>query len=286
MANPYRPFGLTEITRRLNLNKATCHAILITMTQYGFLVQHPRNKSYRLGPSIVAAANSALARFPLLEYARLEFEKLSNELECGMAVTAISNRQQVLLALYGNTSSISEAFQLGLRLPNTAPIAACFAAFAPAREMEAWIERAHSGIGEFSDKLDKALRVSLIHIRSRGFEVTLRTDAEQNLIERLSVSQEHWGLNELDEHCQLYQQQLCQEHYILDEYRRDKRYLVNTLSVPIFLYDESPAMCLVAGSLRQSLSGADITHMSDRMRVTAEKVRSMALAKAERHRAP
>ncbi|MCB1845390.1 MAG: hypothetical protein KDI09_20650, partial [Halioglobus sp.] len=27
MANPHQAFGLTEMTRRLNLNKATCHAI-------------------------------------------------------------------------------------------------------------------------------------------------------------------------------------------------------------------------------------------------------------------
>ena len=55
MANPQQAFGLTEMTRRLNLNKATCHAILTTMANYGFLVQHPKTKAYRLGPSIIAA---------------------------------------------------------------------------------------------------------------------------------------------------------------------------------------------------------------------------------------
>ena len=62
MANPDQAFGLTEMTRRLNLNKATCHAILTTMSTYGFLVQHPKTKAYRLGPSIIAAGNAAFAR--------------------------------------------------------------------------------------------------------------------------------------------------------------------------------------------------------------------------------
>ncbi len=286
MANPYRPFGLTEITRRLNLNKATCHAILMTMAQYGFLVQHPRNKSYRLGPSIVAAANSALARFPLLEYARPVFEKLSSEIGCGMAVTAIANRQQVLLAYYGNTSGISEAFQLGLRLPNTAPIAACFAAFAPTNEMEAWLTRAHSGPGGYSEALDKSLRIALINIRSRGYEVTLRTEAEKVLIQRLSEPYEHWGLNQQEEHSQQYQQDLCREPYLLDKIQSDKSYPVNTLTVPIFLYDDTPAMCLVAGSLKQSLTGADIERIAQGMRASAEQVKSTALRRTQKHLPP
>lgn len=279
MANPHRPFGLTEITRQLGLNKATCHAILNTMAHYGFLVQHPRNRSYRLGPSIIAAANSALARFPLLEYARPEFEQLARELNAGMAITAIANKQQVLLALYGNTAGVSDAFQLGLRLPNTAPIAACFAAFSPARDMESWIERAHEARGTFSDSLDRMLRVALINIRARGFEVTLQTEAERELIDSLSGPHENWGLNERDEHTRKYQQRLCHEHYFLDRIQRGEHYPVNTVSVPIFLYDEFPTMCLVAGSLRKPRTGAEIEAMSERMRTYAERVRSLALDK-------
>ena len=53
MANPNQAFGLTEMTRRLNLNKATCHAILTTMSSYGYLVQHPKTRAYRLGLRVV-----------------------------------------------------------------------------------------------------------------------------------------------------------------------------------------------------------------------------------------
>ncbi len=132
MANPNQAFGLTEMTRRLNLNKATCHAILTTMANYGFLVQHPKTKAYRLGPSIIAAGNAAFAQFPVLEYARPELEGLQNDLDLGFAVTGRSKLHMVLLAMYGHASPLLASFQLGLRLPNTAPVAACFTAFSPA----------------------------------------------------------------------------------------------------------------------------------------------------------
>ena len=167
MANPQQAFGLTEMTRRLNLNKATCHAILTTMSNYGFLVQHPKTKAYRLGPSIIAAGNAAFAQFPVLEYARPELESLNSDLSMGFAVTARSKLHQVLLALYGNATPLMDSFQLGLRLPNTAPIAACFTAFSPAKQLEAWLTRAHESRGGYNERLDQKLRVSVIAIRAR-----------------------------------------------------------------------------------------------------------------------
>ena len=93
------------------------------MSNYGFLVQHPKTKAYRLGPSIIAAGHAAFAQFPVLEYARPELESLQNELNIGFAVTGRSKMHMVLLALYGQSASVKNSFQLGLRLPNTAPVA-------------------------------------------------------------------------------------------------------------------------------------------------------------------
>ncbi len=152
MANPQQAFGLTEMTRRLNLNKATCHAILTTMANYGFLVQHPKTKAYRLGPSIIAAGNAAFAQFPVLEYARPELESLQSDLDIGFAVTARSKLHLVLLALYGSATPLIDSFQLGLRLPNTAPVAACFTAFSPAKHLEEWLTRAHESRGGYNEK--------------------------------------------------------------------------------------------------------------------------------------
>lgn len=276
MANPQQAFGLTEMTRRLNLNKATCHAILTTMANYGFLVQHPKTKAYRLGPSIIAAGNAAFAQFPVLEYARPELESLQNDIDCGFAVTGRSKLHMVLLALYGRANSLINSFQLGLRLPNTAPVAACFTAFSPAKYLEAWLTRAHESRGGYNERLDQKLRVSLIAIRARGYEVTLKTRAEETLTKELSRIHNSWSLTELEEVANKYQRDACDEQCHLDRIDPKARYDVSNISVPVFVYGDVPVMCFVAGSFDKPISGARIEEIAARMQASAEKVTALA----------
>lgn len=276
MANPHQAFGLTEMTRRLSLNKATCHAILTTMANYGFLVQHPKTKAYRLGPSIIAAGNAAFAQFPVLEYARPELENLENELDIGFAVTGRSKTHMVLLALYGSASSLIDHFQLGLRLPNTAPIAACFTAWSPAKNLEAWLTRAHDARGGYDEKLDQRLRMSVISIRARGYEVTLQTRAEAALHEDLRKIQNAWNLKDLEAITEKYQHDLCDEYVHLDRIDPRARYEVSTINVPVFAYKQLPALCFSAGSFKQPLSGEEIETIAGRMLAAAERVTQMA----------
>lgn len=276
MANPTQAFGLTEMTRRLNLNKATCHAILTTMANYGFLVQHPKTKAYRLGPSIIAAGNAAFAQFPVLEYARPELESLQQDLDVGFAVTGRSKRHMVLLALYGRATPLIDSFQLGLRLPNTAPVAACFTAFSPAKQLEAWLTRAHEARGGYNEKLDQKLRVSVIAIRARGYEVTLKTKAEAALTRELGRIHNSWSLTELEDAANQYQHDLCDEYSQLDRIDPKARYEVATISVPVFVDNKLPVMCFVAGSFNKPVTGAQIEEMAARIKESADRVTALA----------
>ncbi len=276
MANPQQAFGLTEMTRRLNLNKATCHAILTTMANYGFLVQDPKTKAYRLGPSIIAAGNAAFAQFPVLEYARPELEALQNELHMGFAVTGRSKLHQVLLAMYGRAAEMIDSFQLGLRLPNTAPVAACFTAFSDAKYLEAWLTRAHDSRGGYNEKLDQKLRVSLIAIRARGFEVTLKTQAEMALRAELGRIHNSWSLTELEDVANKYQHDLCDEHFHLDRIDPKAKYNVSTITVPVFVFKQLPIMCFVAGSADKPITGAQIENIAARMKESADRITALA----------
>ena len=276
MANPHQAFGLTEMTRRLNLNKATCHAILTTMATYGFLVQHPKTKAYRLGPSIIAAGNAAFAQFPVLEYARPALESLEEDLDLGFAVTGRSKSHIVLLALYGKASALIDNFQLGLRLPNIAPIGACFTAWSPPKHLQAWLTEAHEARGEYNEKLDQQLRVSVIGIRARGYEVVLRTKAEARLHEDLKQIQENWNLADLEEVTANYHRALCEEQVHLDRIDPRARYEVSTINVPVFAQRQLPALCFAAGSFARTVTGAEIETVAERMRAAADEVAEVA----------
>ena len=276
MANPNQAFGLTEMTRRLNLNKATCHAILTTMSSYGYLVQHPKTRAYRLGPSIIAAGNAAFSQFPVLEYARPELENLEDELGVSFGVTGRTSTQLVLLALYGSAGDLIGQFQLGLRLPNSAPLGASFVAWAPAKFLEEWISRAHQARGEYHEQLDRRLRTSVISIRERGYEVILKTRAEEELHRHLEEIQSARNLKDLEEITKRYQRNVCEEQFHLDHFESSSRYPVSSINVPVFALRKLPALSFSAGSLRQSTSGAEIEHIAQCMRRAARRVTDKA----------
>lgn len=272
MANPQQAFGLTEMTRRLGLNKATCHAILTTMANYGFLVQDPQSKAYRLGPSIVAAGNAAFAQFPVLEHARPELEKLTSELRSGCAASGRTSRQIVLLSQYGSASPLHTPYQLGLRLPNVAPIGACFIAWSPAKQLEAWLKGAHERLGSYDEKLDQRLRLSVVAIRARGFDVTLKTQAEENLAAGLKQIHENWNLEALEAITDRYQQELCKEVYHLDRIDPRAHYSICNISVPVFGYSQSPELNFTVGNIHQDLRGSEIIETAQRLEQAAKRV--------------
>lgn len=285
MANPQQAFGLTEMTRRLGLNKATCHAILSTMANYGFLVQDPRNRAYRLGPSIVAAGKAAFAQFPVLEHARPELEKLTTELRTGCGAIGQTAKHIVLLAQYGSSSPLHSPYQHGLRLPNVAPLGACFIAWSPAKQLEAWLAAAQSQLASHDEKLDQRLRLSVIAIRARGFDVTLKTQAEDNLAEGLRKLQDSWSLETLDEIAQRYQRELCREPYHLDRIDPRTHYSVCNISVPVFGNSQQPALNFTVGNIQQDLNGREIIEIAHCLEQAAQRVTLAARNSAPLHEA-
>jgi DNA-binding IclR family transcriptional regulator len=165
---------------------------------------------------------------------------------------------------------------VGRRLPNTAPVAACFTAFSPARELEAWLSRAHEARGGYDEKLDQKLRVAAIGIRARGYEVTLRTRAEARLTEELKRIHNAWSLSALEDAANQFQHDLCDEFYQLDRIDPKTRYEVSTISVPVFANREDPVMCFVAGSFDKAISGAQIQEIAERIKLSADRITRLA----------
>ncbi len=278
MSHPSKVYGLTELTRILGLNKATCHAILSTMTRYGFLAQDSRSKAYRLGPSIAAAGISAFAQFPVLEVARPRLEALSKELQLGCGLMGRSGEQLVLLSNYGIPEPLDFPFHQGLRLPNIAPLGATFIAWSAAHKLNHWLESAQQHLTSWDDELDKRLRISVIGIRARGFEVTLATEAENLWEQELAKPKQNWSLEEVTSHAQRYREALCNSHYHLDRIEEGRRYQVANIAVPIFASGDEPELVISAGSIRRAVSAQDILAIAERLQRAATEISDAAQA--------
>lgn len=63
VAHPEARFGLSELARRLGMSKPTCLGILTALTDAGYLMRHPADRSYGLGPALIVAGRAAQRGF-------------------------------------------------------------------------------------------------------------------------------------------------------------------------------------------------------------------------------
>ncbi|MDG1773724.1 MAG: helix-turn-helix domain-containing protein [Oceanicoccus sp.] len=264
MANPKCTYGLTDLTRRLKLNKATCHAILSTMKSNGFLLQDPKNKTYRLGPSMAAAGHAAISQLPSLIYTMTEVRNLSLELSMDCIICACSNNSLVTLAHYQHSDT--RLPESGLRLPNIAPLGACFIAWSTASQLQQWISQGHETQDEYLEILDYKIRISVISILKRGYEVTLKTSAESNWRDSLNNT----NTQAQEELNHIYQQSLFQEDFHLNNIKAHKKYSVSQITVPIFNLANKPELVMTV-SPRQMLSGKEIEAIADRLKQASRR---------------
>src|SRR5919107_5173479 len=110
-AHPGEEFTLSHLARRLGLSKATCHAVLGTLTRAGYLQRHPERLTYRLGPTLIALGSAAQSDARALDLARDEMRSLSAELalEC-LASTAVGD-EIVILARSGPPAATPPTLQ-------------------------------------------------------------------------------------------------------------------------------------------------------------------------------
>jgi DNA-binding IclR family transcriptional regulator len=92
-------FGLSELARRLHLAKPTCLGIVTTLTESGYLVRDAADKTYRLGPSLIALGHLAQESLRVNPAARAELAQLSKTFETTAALAAVVDDRITLLEL-------------------------------------------------------------------------------------------------------------------------------------------------------------------------------------------
>lgn len=173
------PVSLSELARRLDLNKATAHATLSALVDAGYLLRHPTRKDYRLGPRLMAVGEAARNQYPVVDFARDELRRLSTDLgmEC-VASTAIGD-EMVIVDTAGPARPFGVTASVGFRFPLVPPMGTVFMAWSDADEIDQWLRRLGPEVSE--EELDR-YRLALAAVRERGFSAGLHAD-EYQLIE-------------------------------------------------------------------------------------------------------
>ena len=141
-AHPDTAFSLSEMCRRLDINKATAHAMLTALADSGFLLRNPRDKSYTLGPALIALGSAAAARrLELVEFARAPMQQLAAETGLQCVVSSAMGEEIVFLAVAGEVVPFGPHVRVGQRIPLSPPIGTVFMAWSLPDEVDTWLDR-------------------------------------------------------------------------------------------------------------------------------------------------
>ncbi len=173
-ANPRGSFTLSELARALRVSLASLSPVLEALTEAGYVIRHPRHKTYELGPALVAVGQAASLRHPVVELARAEMRALVQDTGGECIGSAVLGGEILILAMEGRPSAMTRGVALGQRIPLTPPFGQVFLAWSPAPVVEQWLTR-NFGAALSADNRAHLLR-ALDRVRRRGYAITLRTD--------------------------------------------------------------------------------------------------------------
>src|ERR671910_3437644 len=96
---PEERFGVSDLARRLGLSKPTCLGIVTSLTDAGYLVRDPGDKTYRLGPSLITLGHKAQESLRVSPAARDELRRLSARFGVTVALSGVVDDRITLLDL-------------------------------------------------------------------------------------------------------------------------------------------------------------------------------------------
>ena len=255
-ARPTEAFSLSELVEHLDVNFASCHAILTVLTREGFLERHPKHRTYSLGPALVAIGHAALESHPAIDIARDAARELAQALDLEVLLTARTGGDLIALARLGRYVAPNAALQVGQRVPMIPPLGAPFMAWAPEAQLREWLV-------EVPDKERYLTLLSLV--RDRGYAVTLKNPVQSRLgevVANLSSQPHETGL--LRRMTSLIGE-LGLDVYHLGAIDPAGFYDVGMVSTPIFNVHGHAAFTLSLQGFREPLSAASVQNYAERL---------------------
>jgi DNA-binding IclR family transcriptional regulator len=258
-----RPLGVTEIARRLGIGKGSAHALLTTLGETGYLVRHPADKTYVLGPAVVALGRAAAAaELGALDYARPAMERLSDELGLQCLASAAIGADIVILGRTGAPVPLGLSVEVGQRLPLVPPLGTVFVAWSPPAEIDAWLRRVGASAGEA--ELAR-YREAIATVRRRGYSVALEADARARLGRALSALAGDASAATLHQQVLDLITDLGHEEYILGELTGAARYEINHVAAPVRDPDGRVVLALTLVGFTDRMEAGDVAPIGRRL---------------------
>lgn len=182
--HPNERFGLSELARRVGVSKPTCLGILTTLTDSGYLVRETgdsgggraRDKTYRLGPTLISLGHSAQESMRVNPAARAVLRELSSAFDTTAAVSAVVDDRITVLELIGPPGR-DVGVRIGQSYPFAPPVGLMFVLWDD-EALRAWLTRAPTvPLRTESDRLHRVIE----NCRADGYLVERLTPGGRRL---------------------------------------------------------------------------------------------------------
>jgi DNA-binding IclR family transcriptional regulator len=139
-SQPGRGLRFSELAREGGLSQATCHAILGTLTEAGYVVRDADALTYTLGPAVLALGAAASDSFADVRAAHPALAALSARV--GLAVSAAKVVDDEITVIdIALPPGVDSPIRVGARVPFAPPFGAIHVAWSGDAAIEAWIAR-------------------------------------------------------------------------------------------------------------------------------------------------
>jgi DNA-binding IclR family transcriptional regulator len=263
-SKPDHEFKLAEIVQELEISKATCHAIVRTLLDSGYLLRSPRSKAYVLGPALVAAGRAAERTFPSVRFASATVEYLSREYDAECVASIIEDQVITVVDRASPRPSRGRSW-VGQCIPLMPPFGAVQVAFMEDAQIDHWVDRAPAHTDA------DALRRSLQAIRRRGFDVQSETESLVQFRQALAALDRDSMSDEMQDAVRRLASEFRRVEFVPDRLEDDGEYPVNAVSAPVFDSAGHPVLTLSA-QLERSLTGHDIMRIGQHIRRAADEI--------------
>lgn len=268
-AFPGRDFTLSEIARAAKINVASCHAVLSALADRGYLSRNPKQKTYTLGPTLIAAGQAALKSQPLVARARDAADDLFREFGIPVLLSAAIEDEILGVVSVTDAAGRDAGLRVGERMPLVPPLGAAFVAWAAPAAIEAWLAKC---AGAKDDAPIHEWRDALALIRKRGYQVTLHLPENDELAALMAeMASGRKGLDYKDQIIGLIGS-LDRRMLHPTEFLPDALYDAQLIAAPIFDQNGVAAFSLCLGGFSEKITGANVLTYADRLVRTCVQV--------------
>jgi DNA-binding IclR family transcriptional regulator len=269
---PEERLSATQIARRLELNLATCQAILGTLAEAGFVVRSSEDRTFSVGPALVRLGEAARALNPALAVVGEALEAVHRETGYACAAAVVRDDHLVVARRVGSHAAFPIPALADGAWPLSAPIGITTMAWRPPAQVRAWFD----GSPRADDDAYRArLPLVLASIRETGACVWGFGSTAQLLLPQFEALIDAVG----EDHDADLVRQLVQrlafagtEAYLPEELDAVDRVAVGLITAPVWGLGGDPSIEVSVHVYREALPVAEVRALAARVAAIREEV--------------